>query len=76
VEAFVLTDEGRVRGDPVATPRALADGVAEWVTEALIVAAERFAVDPGEVVARVAHDSRFVLAEQGFFARLPWAVGL
>ncbi|HLL46023.1 MAG TPA: hypothetical protein VK399_04920 [Longimicrobiaceae bacterium] len=76
VEAFVLTEEGRVRGDPVATPRTLTDGVAEWVTEALIVAAERFAVDPAEVVERVARDSRFVLAEQGFFARLPWAVGL
>ena len=75
VEAFVLTEEGRVRGDPVATPRTLTDGVAEWVTEALIVAAERFAVDPAEVVERVARDSRFVLAEQGFFARLPWAVG-
>lgn len=75
VEGFVLTDEGRVGGDPVATPRALTDAVAEWVTEALVAAADRYAVDPGEIVTRVARDSRFVLAEQGFFARLPWAVG-
>lgn len=76
VEGFVLTEEGRVRGDPVATPVVLTEGVAEWVTEALVTAAERYAVDPAEVVARVGRDSRFVLAEQGFFARLPWAVGL
>lgn len=75
VEAFVITEEGRVRGDPVATPRTLTDGVADWVTEALVAAAEGFAVDPAEVLERVARDSRFVLAEQGFFARLPWAVG-
>ncbi|HEX2094208.1 MAG TPA: hypothetical protein VHG28_17525 [Longimicrobiaceae bacterium] len=72
--ALDLTDEGRVRGYPVATPGDLTEAVADWVTEALIAAADQYAVDPGEVVERVARDSRFVLAEQGFFARLPWAV--
>jgi hypothetical protein len=33
-------------------------------------------VDPAALVERVARDSRFVLQEQGFFARLPWAVAL
>jgi hypothetical protein len=75
VEGFVLTEEGRVRGDPVATPRELTDAAADWVTEALVTAADRYAVDPAEVMVKVARDSRFVLAEQGFFARLPWAVG-
>ncbi|HEX7238723.1 MAG TPA: hypothetical protein VF263_00545 [Longimicrobiaceae bacterium] len=74
VAALVLSDDGRVRGDPVATPRQLTDGVAEWITETLIAAADQWAVDPAEIVERVARDSRFVLAEQGFFARLPWAV--
>lgn len=74
IGAFVLTDDGRVRGDPVATPRHLTDGAAAWVTEALIAAADQYRVDPAETVARVARDSRFVLEEQGFFARLPWAV--
>ncbi|HEV2147249.1 MAG TPA: hypothetical protein VGR37_07585 [Longimicrobiaceae bacterium] len=75
VEGFVLTEEGRVRGDPVATPLGLTEGVADWVTEALVTAADRYAVDPAEVMVKVSRDSRFVLAEQGFFARLPWAVG-
>lgn len=75
VGAFVLTGEGRVRGDPVAGPAELTDGVAAWVAEALIAASARFSVEPAEVVERVGRDSRFVLAEQGFFARLPWAVG-
>lgn len=74
LEAFHLSDEGRVKGDPVATPQGLTEAVTDWTTEALIAAADRYAVDPTEVVARVARDSRFVLAEQGFFARLPWAV--
>jgi hypothetical protein len=74
VGAFVLTEEGRVRGDPVATPPGLTDAAAAWVTEALIDAAEGAGVDPTEVLARVARDSRFVLEEQGFFARLPWTV--
>jgi hypothetical protein len=74
VAAFILTEEGRVRGDPVATPRGLTEAAAAWITEALIAAAEHGGVEPAEVLARVARDSRFVLEEQGFFARLPWVV--
>ena len=74
LEAFRLSDEGRVKGDPVATPQRLTEAVTDWITEALAAAADRYPVDPTEIVARVARDSRFVLAEQGFFARLPWAV--
>jgi len=74
VEAFDLTDDGRVRGDPVATPRILTAAAAAWLTEALIAASEHHALDPAEVLSRVAYDSRFVLEEQGFFARIPWAL--
>lgn len=76
VGAFVLTEEGRVRGDPVATPAELTAAAAAWVTEALIAAAESGGSDPVEVLGRVARDARFVLAEQGFYARLPWVVRL
>lgn len=71
---FVLGDDGRVRGEPVATPHALTEGVALWITEALIAGADHYRIDPAEVVARVTRESRFVLADTGFFARLPWAV--
>lgn len=74
VAGYDLSDDGRVRGDPVATPQLLTQGVAEWMAEALIAAAEHHAVDPAEILERVARDSRFVLAEQGFFAQLPWAL--
>lgn len=74
--AFLITPEGRVGGDPVASPEELTDGVARWVTETLIAASEHHGVDPGGVVERVGRDSRFVLQEHGFFARLPWALAL
>lgn len=76
VSAFRVTDEGRVSGDPVATPTTLTDGVAAWITEVLISASEHHGVDPAATVERVARDSRFVLTENGFFARLPWAIAL
>jgi hypothetical protein len=76
VASFDITPEGRVAGDPVASPDALTDGVARWITEVLIAAADHHGVDPAAVVEKVARDSRFVLQEQGFFARLPWAVAL
>lgn len=72
--AFVLTENGRVRGDPVAPPRLLTEAVAAWVSEALIAASEQYGLDPAETLSRVTHDSRFVLTEEGFFALLPWAV--
>jgi hypothetical protein len=76
VAAFDITPEGRVAGDPVASPTALTDGVAAWLTEVLISASDHHGVDPAALVERVARDSRFVLQEQGFFARLPWTVAL
>lgn len=76
VAAFDITPEGRVAGDPVASPDALTDGVARWITEVLIAAADHHGIDPAAVVEKVGRDSRFVLQEQGFFARLPWAVGI
>jgi hypothetical protein len=74
--AFVVTDEGRIAGDPVATPDGLTAAVAAWVSEALAAAAQHDGVDPATIVERVGRDSRFVLQEQGFFERLPWAVAL
>jgi hypothetical protein len=74
--SFDLTDEGRVAGDPVASPEGLTDAVAAWLTEALIAASDHYGVDPAAVVERSARDSRFVLAEHGFFTRLPWALAL
>ncbi len=74
--AFRLTDEGRVAGDPVASPDGLTDAVAAWLTAALVAGARFDGVDPASVVQRVARDSRFVLQEHGFFARLPWTVAL
>ncbi|HEX5725026.1 MAG TPA: hypothetical protein VFX98_06145 [Longimicrobiaceae bacterium] len=76
VAAFDLTPEGRVSGDPVATPARLTDGVAAWLTEALITASDHHGVDPAALVEKSARDSRFVLAENGFFHRLPWALAL
>ncbi len=76
VAAFDITPEGRVMGDPVASPDALTDGVARWVTEVLIAAADHHGVDPAGVVEKVGRDSRFVLQEHGFFARLPWTLAL
>lgn len=76
VAAFEVTAEGRVAGDPVSSPAELTEGVAGWLTEALIAASEHHGVDPGAVVEKVGRDSRFVLQEQGFFARLPWALVL
>jgi hypothetical protein len=74
--SFALTDEGRVSGDPVASPDQLTEGVAAWLTEALISASDHYGIDPGAVVERAARDSRFVLQEHGFFSRLPWALAL
>jgi hypothetical protein len=76
ISAFQISDEGRVGGDPVATPVVLTDGVAAWLTESLITASDHHGVDPGALVERVARESRFVLAENGFFSRLPWALAL
>ncbi|HEX2079118.1 MAG TPA: hypothetical protein VHG08_15445 [Longimicrobium sp.] len=76
VAAFDITPEGRVMGDPVASPDVLTEGVARWITEVLIAAADHHGVDPAGVVEKVARDSRFVLSEHGFFARLPWALAL
>jgi hypothetical protein len=74
--AFRVTDEGRISGDPVASPAELTHAAAAWVTEALIEASDDHGVDPAATIERTARESRFVLAEHGFFARLPWAVGL
>jgi hypothetical protein len=74
--SFDLTDEGRVSGDPVASPEVLTESVAAWLTEALISASDHYGIDPGAVVERAARDSRFVLQEHGFFSRLPWALAL
>jgi hypothetical protein len=76
VGAFNVTDEGRISGDPVDSPAGLTEGVAAWVTEVLITASEHHGVDPAAIVERTARDSRFVLAEHGFFTRLPWALAL
>ncbi|HET7462181.1 MAG TPA: hypothetical protein VFJ82_13075 [Longimicrobium sp.] len=76
VAAFNVTDEGRISGDPVATPAGLTEGVAAWVTEVLIVASDYHGVDPAATIEKTARDSRFVLAEHGFFQRLPWALAL
>jgi len=76
VAAFNVTDEGRISGDPVATPAGLTEGVAAWVTEVLIVASDYHGVDPAATIEKTARDSRFVLAENGFFHRLPWALAL
>lgn len=73
---FAVAGDGRVSGDPVASPDALTGGVAGWVTAALADAAEAHGVDPGAVVERVVRDHRFALREHGFFARLPWALAL
>ncbi len=76
VASFDITPEGRVAGDPVASPDELTDGVARWITEVLIAAADHHGVDPAAVVEKVGRDSRFVLQEHGFFARLPWTVAI
>jgi hypothetical protein len=76
VAAFDITPEGRVMGDPVASPDGLTDGVARWITEVLIAGADHHGIDPAAIVEKVARDSRFVLSEHGFFARLPWALAL
>ena len=76
VASFDITPEGRVAGDPVASPDALTDGVARWITEVLIAASDHHGIDPAAVIEKVGRDSRFVLQEQGFFARLPWALAI
>jgi hypothetical protein len=76
VAAFRVTDEGRISGDPVASPAELTDAAAAWVTEVLIAASDDHGVDPAATIERTARESRFVLAEHGFFNRLPWAVAL
>lgn len=76
VSAFDITPEGRVAGDPVSSPDGLTDGVAAWITEVLISAADHHGVDPGAMIEKVGRDSRFVLQEHGFFARLPWALAI
>lgn len=74
LSAFTISPEGRVAGEPVASPDALTDGVARWMTEVLMAAGDDHGVDPVEIVERLGHDSRFVLQEHGFFARLPWTL--
>lgn len=76
VASFDITPEGRVMGDPVASPDGLTEGVARWITEVLIAGADHHGIDPAAIVEKVARDSRFVLSEHGFFARLPWALAL
>ena len=76
VGAFHVTDEGRISGDPVASPAELTEAAAAWVTEALIDASDNHGADPAATLERVARDSRFVLAEHGFFNRVPWAIAL
>jgi len=76
VAAFRVTDEGRISGDPVATPAGLTEGVAAWVTEVLIVASDYHGIDAAATIEKTARDSRFVLSEHGFFQRLPWALAL
>jgi hypothetical protein len=76
VAAFNVTDEGRISGDPVAAPGELTEGAAAWVTEVLIHASDNHGLDPAATLERVARDSRFVLAEHGFFNRVPWAISL
>ena len=76
VAAFRVTDEGRISGDPVASPAELTDGAAAWVTEVLIAASDDHGIDPAATLERTARESRFVLAEHGFFTRLPWAIAL
>lgn len=76
VVALEITDEGRVTGDPVASPEALTAAVAAWITEALISASDGYGIDPTTVLEKTARDSRFVLQERGFFHRLPWALAL
>lgn len=76
VAAFNVTDEGRISGDPVASPAELTDAAAAWVTEVLIHASDNHGADPAATLERVARDSRFVLAEHGFFNRVPWAIAL
>lgn len=74
--SFQLTAEGRIAGDPVASPDVLTEAVAAWLSAALIAGSRHDGVDPAAIVERVARDSRFVLQENGFFARLPWAVAV
>ena len=76
VAAFDITPEGRVAGDPVSSPDELTAGVARWITEVLIAGADHHGIDPGQLVEKVGRDSRFVLQEHGFFARLPWTMAL
>jgi len=76
VASFDITPEGRVAGDPVASPEGLTDGVARWLTEVLIAAGDHHGVDPGAIIEKVGRDSRFVLQEHGFFARLPWTLAI
>jgi hypothetical protein len=75
VAAFNVTDEGRISGDPVASPAVLTECVAAWLTEVLVSASDH-GIDPAAVLERTARDSRFVLSEHGFFNRLPWALAL
>lgn len=76
VAAFNVTDEGRISGDPVASPAELTQAAAAWVTETLIDASDNHGADPAATLERVARDSRFVLSEHGFFNRVPWAIAL
>ncbi len=75
VAAFNVTDEGRISGDPVASPAVLTEAVAAWLTEVLVNATDH-GIDPAAVLERTARDSRFVLSEHGFFHKLPWALAL
>lgn len=76
IYAFDFDDTGTARGEPVAAPAALTEGVAGWVTEALMAASDDHGIDPSDVLERAAYDHRFVLQEHGFFSRLPWAIAI
>jgi hypothetical protein len=74
LEALSVGADGHVAGEPVASPEALTEAVARWVTAVLMAAGERSGVDPAALVERAGRDSRFVLQEHGFFAHLPWTL--
>lgn len=74
VADFELTDDGRIVGEPVATPHELMRAVAAWVSEALLMASDRYGIDPTDMLARDTHEARFALEEHGFFLNVPWAV--
>jgi hypothetical protein len=73
-EAYLIRDDGGIGGYPIASPEDLTDAVAAWLTELLAAGSDESGIDPADVLARATRDQRFVLAEQGFFGRLPWLI--